>query len=125
MAVVVVRTDRDDAHARSDCGQERRVAVRAAVVRNLQDVRAQVDAGREQLLLGFDLGVSRKQDAHAADGRAHNDRRVVGVGSRAVKRPRRAEHVQGHIAHMERRTWCRTLDHELRRPQRRRHEADA
>jgi hypothetical protein len=72
MAIVVVESHADHADPGVRRRQERRVRVRRAVVRNLQDVGAQVDTGGEDLALFLDLGVARQQDPYSVHGRAHH-----------------------------------------------------
>jgi hypothetical protein len=102
MAVVVVGAHADDRDRSVDGREELRVRVRRPVVRHLEDVGSQVGPGREQILLGLDLGVARQQDPNPVDLGAEHERGVVGVRPRAVVRERRRQHLQVYVADYER-----------------------
>jgi len=68
MAVGVVRTDRDKRHPRPGGLDEGGIGVGTAVVRHLEDVRPQVDAGGEDARLGRRAQVAGEQDAEPALG---------------------------------------------------------
>ena len=57
VSVVVVQADTDHADAGVHRREEIWIRVRRAVVRDLEDVGAQVDATRQELALRLDLGV--------------------------------------------------------------------
>jgi hypothetical protein len=67
MAVRVVRADRHQRHPRPRGRQEARVGVGAAVVRDLEDVRGQVDAVPHQAGLGLRAQVTGQQDPQPVD----------------------------------------------------------
>jgi hypothetical protein len=76
--VGVVRTDRDERHPGSGGLEEGRVGVGAAVVRDLEDVGAQVDPAGEDPALGRRAQVPGEQHPHTALGDPHDQRQVVG-----------------------------------------------
>lgn len=61
MTVVVVQSYGDDGDAGVHGREEGRQRIGAAVVRHLEHIRLQVDAGVEQRLLRVELGVTRQQ----------------------------------------------------------------
>jgi hypothetical protein len=74
MAVVVV-----DAHAhhrglRVHGGEEIRIEVRRSVVRDLEHVRTQVDAGGDEIPLRLHLGVAGQENPNAVDFCAEHER---------------------------------------------------
>jgi hypothetical protein len=73
VTVIVVQANGDHRnfrmHAREECG----IGVRRAVVRHLEHVGVNVDAGGEHRLLCLDLGVARQQDRHAAHDGPHDE----------------------------------------------------
>jgi hypothetical protein len=80
------------------------------VVWHLQHVRADVRAGVEHGLLFLNLRIAGQQYAHAANGGPQDQRRVVGIRSRAVHRGRRRQHFQMHLADIETRAHRRRRD---------------
>jgi hypothetical protein len=118
MAVVVVQAHADHGDRRMNRGQEGGVGVRRAVMRHLEDVGPQVGAGVQQPTLGLDLGVAGQQDAHAADLGPHHEGGVVGIGASARVGRRRPQHVEVHLADVERGADRRA---QYRQPLRRRH----
>lgn len=98
--VGVVRPDRDQRDPGPGGGEERRVGVGAAVVRDLQDVGAEVDAPVEDAGLRHRAQVAGEQHADPALGDPHDHRQVVGRGGRRGDLRRRSEHLQ-----------CRRADH--------------
>ncbi|PRY42123.1 hypothetical protein LY71_11871 [Geodermatophilus tzadiensis] len=94
VAVGVVGPDRDQRDARPGGGEKRRVGVGAAVVRDLQDVGAQVDAPVEDAGLRRRAQVAGEQHADPPLGDPHDRRQVVGLGGRRGDLRRRGEHLQ-------------------------------
>jgi hypothetical protein len=101
MSVVVVRADADDRERRMRGGEKGRVGVRRAVMRDLEDVRAQVGARGDERALRLDLRIPGQQDPHATDIGPQHQGRVVGVRAGAVKRGDRPEHIQVHATHVQ------------------------
>ena len=99
VAVGVVRADRHQRDPGAGRGQERRVGVGAAVVRDLEDVGAQVDAAGEHACLGGRAQVAGEQDPHAALGHPHDQRQVVGLGGRRRDLRGRRQDLQRRAAH--------------------------
>jgi hypothetical protein len=102
VAVVVVQPDRDDAQLGVHRCEEPGVGVRAAVVRDLEHIRADIDARVEHRLLFFDLGVTGQQHPHALDGRSQDHRGIVRIRPRAPHRHGRGEYVQVNLADIQR-----------------------
>jgi hypothetical protein len=61
VAVGVVRADRHDGDPCAGRGEERRIGVRAAVVRHLEDVGGEVDAVPDDAALGIRAEVAGEQ----------------------------------------------------------------
>jgi hypothetical protein len=101
VTVVVVQPDRDHRHPGVDGREEPLVGVRAAVMRNLEHVRADIDSCGQHSLLRFDLGVTRQQDAHTAHRRPDDDRGVVRIRPRAAHRDPWREHVKVDVARVD------------------------
>jgi hypothetical protein len=99
MAVRVVGTDGDQRDARSAGGEEVRVGVTAAVVRDLEDVGTQVGPLGDQPRLRLGTEITREEDRQAGHGRADDQRQVVdlGPGDRALGEGGQGEQV--HVAH--------------------------
>jgi hypothetical protein len=77
--IVVVEANAHHRDGGVDGGEEVRIGVGRAVVRDLEHVGAKIRAGREQRALSLDLGVARQEDAYAVDHRPQDQRRVVRV----------------------------------------------
>jgi hypothetical protein len=73
------------------------------MVWDLQDIGSQVDPGVEQGVLGLDFGVAGQEDSNAPHLGPEHQGRIVRVGSRAPKRPRRTEDVDRDVARTQRR----------------------
>jgi hypothetical protein len=93
--VAVVLPHRDQRHAGAAGGEETRIGVAAAVVRNLQHVRAEIGSGGEDPRLRCGAQVPGEQDPHAALHDPDDERQVV--GRRGCGRPvrGRGEHLDG------------------------------
>ncbi|GGK41062.1 hypothetical protein GCM10010124_37420 [Pilimelia terevasa] len=89
--VPVAAARRDQRDRGADRVEEAGLLVGAAVVGDLQDLRADRPGGGEQLLLAFHLGVTGEQDRHPAHLRDDDQRVVVGVRPGAAQRGGRAE----------------------------------
>ena len=101
VAVVVVPPDRDDRQLCMYRLQELRIGVRAAVVGDLEHVRADVDARRQRGLLFLHLGITGKQQPQAADRGPQDQRGVVRVRPRSAHRERRGQHVEVNLADVQ------------------------
>jgi hypothetical protein len=101
VAVVVVAPDRDDGQLGVYCLQELPIGVRAAVVGNLEHVRADVDARRQRGLLFLHLGITGKQQPQAADSGSQDQRGVVRIRPRAAHREGRGQHVEVNLADVQ------------------------
>ncbi len=88
MPVVVARTDRDHRNPGMRRGQEGGLLIGAAMVRDLQNVRADVSAATLQVTLRLDLDVARGQQGDLIHGDPRDERGVVGI--------RTGPHVAGH-----------------------------
>ena len=77
MAVVVVHAGAGHRDPGPSRGEERRVLPGRTVVRDLQDVRTQVDAGAQEPALGLGLGVTGQQQPYPVDLDPQNQTRVV------------------------------------------------
>jgi hypothetical protein len=99
VAVGVVRADRHQGDPGARRGEERRVGVGAAVVRDLEDVGAQVDAAREHPRLGGRAQVAGEQHPDAALGHPHDQGQVVGLGGRRRDLRWRREDLERRAAH--------------------------
>jgi hypothetical protein len=101
VAVVVVQPDADHAERRMHSRKKIRVGVGRTVVRDFEDVGAQIDAGAEHRLLCLDLSITGKKQSHPADGGAQHDRRVVRVRAGTGVAMCRTEDVQTHRTEVE------------------------
>jgi len=77
MPVGVVRPDRHQRHPCLARGEELRVGVRAAVVGNLENVRAEVHAGGEDPALRVGAEVTGEQHPDPAGADPHDHRQVI------------------------------------------------
>jgi hypothetical protein len=85
MAVGVARADADQRVAGADGGEEPLVVRRRAVVRHLEDRRAEGLGVVEQPRLRAGLGIAGEEDAPGGVGDAEDDRALVqGVGEPVV-----------------------------------------
>jgi hypothetical protein len=94
MAVGVVRADRHQGDACVRRGEEVGVGVGAAVVRNLQHVRGQVDAVPDQAALGLGAEVAGEQQPESVHCHPHHHGQVVGCGARHRAIGPRGEHLE-------------------------------
>ena len=95
MAVGVVGAHRDECHARAARGKELRVGIPAAVVRDLQDVRAQIDPVVHEPRLRPGAEVSGEQDSQTAHVHPDDHRQVVRFGRRGRPLGSRCQHFHG------------------------------
>ena len=97
MPVGVVRPDRDERHPRAAGSEERRIGVPAAVVRNLQHIRAQVGSGGEDPRLGLGAQVAGEEDPHTALHDPDDHRQVVRLRGRGGPLRRRGQHLDRRL----------------------------
>jgi hypothetical protein len=95
VAIVVVRTHADHANPGMHGRQEGGDRIGGAMVRDFENVRAQIGTRVEQRVLRLDLDVARKQDpGPGRRRRAQHQRGVVRIRARAVEGGGRGEDVQ-------------------------------
>jgi hypothetical protein len=95
MPVAVVLPHRDQCHAGAAGGEEAWIGVAAAVVRNLQHVRAEIGSGGEDPRLRRGAQVPGEQGPDAALRDPDDERQVVGLGGCARPVRVRGEHLDG------------------------------
>ncbi|HEX2308474.1 MAG TPA: hypothetical protein VHI14_09170, partial [Jatrophihabitantaceae bacterium] len=88
MAIVIVGANADHRDPGVHGAKEGTFEIRAAVVRNLQHVGAEVGVRAHEVLLRVNLGVAGHQDAPAPHLRPQYQRRVVRVRPSAAERHR-------------------------------------
>jgi len=98
VTIGVVGTHRDEGDAGLGRGQEVRIGVRAAVVRDLQHVGLQVHPAGQDAGLRLRVQVAGEQDPDAALGHPHQEAEVVGLGLRRRDLRRRCQHLDGGTA---------------------------
>jgi hypothetical protein len=105
VAVVVVAAGGDEGQPRVRRGDERRILLSRAVVRDLQHIRFQVGAGREDGALRFGLQVAGEQDPETVELDHHRDAGVVlrraFIRGRRRRRTRRGQ--RRHLGRPQRR----------------------
>jgi len=98
MPVGVVLPHGDECHRRARGGEELLVGVRAAVVGKLEDVGSQVGVRTMQPRLRLGAEIAGEQQPDAVDDDPHDERQVVGRGSRCRALRSGRQHLDRHRA---------------------------